>query len=98
MALSYVDPAQMDARIVRVTCRALASLTGDLVWELKADGHDESDDTLNECLTVLEKAAVGRFVTEIDDDGAILPSRFGGCAHVSSPCHQVSSAYQTQCW
>jgi hypothetical protein len=88
----------MDARLVRVTCRALAPLTGDLVCELKADGHDESDDTLDECLTVLEKTAVGRFVTEIDDDGAILPSRLGGCARASPPCHQVSSAYQAQCW
>jgi hypothetical protein len=87
---------QPDAPIMGVTRQASASLTGRLVGELKAKGHHESEDTLEKRLAIVKQLIVGGFIVEIDGDGAVFSRRFGGCAHVSPPGHQVSSADETR--
>ncbi len=73
-----------------VTRQASSSATGRFVLELKPEGQDERHHQFEKRLAVAQELKVGRFVLKIDGDGAILPSRFGRCAHVSPPCHQIS--------
>ena len=51
-----------------------------------------TQDTLDTRLGVVKELAVGRFVVEIDGDGAVCAGRFDGLSHVSSPCRWLSVA------
>ena len=64
--------------------------TGRLVLELKPEGQDERQHQFEKRLAVAKQLKVGRFVLKIDGDGPVFSSRFGRCAHVSPPGHQVS--------
>ena len=57
--------------------QAPAAVTGRLVFELEAEGYEESDDTLEKRLPVFNQAKVSRFVSNINDDGAMFLRRFG---------------------
>jgi hypothetical protein len=83
------DPTQPDTHIMRVTCQTPTSAAGGLVFQLKADREDECQGTLEKRLAVSQQAAVGGFVSKINGDGPVFSRRFGRCAHVSPPCHQV---------
>ena len=83
------QPAQTDADVVRVARQAPASLTGRLVGELKAEGQEKGEDEFDKRLAVVKELKVGRFIVEIDGDGAVVPRPCGRCAHVSPLCHQV---------
>src|SRR5712691_7582039 len=83
-------PTQTDAYIMRMPRQAPAAITGRLVFELEAEGEEESDDTLEKRLAVAKQLKVGRFVLKIDGDGPVFSRRFSRCAHVSPPGHQVS--------
>jgi hypothetical protein len=89
-------PTQPDPDIMRVTCQTPASTTGGLVFQLKADGEDEGQDTLEKRLAVSYQAQVGGFVSKIDGDGPVFSRRCGRCAHVSPLCHQVWYADETR--
>jgi hypothetical protein len=66
----------------RVARQAPAAATGRLVGELKAEGHDEGEDTFEERLAIAKELEVRRFAPEIDSDGAVFSRRFRCCAHV----------------
>jgi hypothetical protein len=89
-------PTEADSDVMGVACQAPASATGRLVCELKAKGEDESDHEFNKGPAVAKQLNVGRFVLKIDGDRAVFSRRFGRCAHVSPPGHQVSSADETR--
>ena len=72
--------------------QAPALAAAGLVEELKARREEEGEDTLDKRLGVVKELAVGRFVVEIDGDGAVCAGRFGGLSHVSSPCRWLSVA------
>jgi hypothetical protein len=59
------------------------------MFELKAKGHDEGEDTFEECLPIAKQLEVRRFAPEIDGDGAVCSRRLSRYAHVSPPGHQV---------
>ena len=90
------DPTQADTDIMRVARQAPAAATGRLVCELKAKGQEEGEDAFDKRLAIAKQLKVGRFVLKIDGDGAVFAGRFGCCAHVSPPGHQVSSADETR--
>jgi hypothetical protein len=78
-----------------VARQAPTAVTGRLVLELKAKGHDEGDDTFEERLPIAKQLEIRRFAPEIDGDSPVFAGRFGRCAHVLPPGHQVSSAHET---
>jgi hypothetical protein len=72
-----------------VTGQAPAVATGGFVFQLKAEGHDEGEDTFEARLPIAKQLEVHRFASEIDGDGAVFSRRLSRCAHVSPLRHQV---------
>src|SRR5437763_16224471 len=62
--------------------------TGRFVGKLEADREDKGQDKLDKRLAIADQLEVGGWVLEVDSEGAVLASRFGGLCHVSSPCRQ----------
>jgi len=79
-----------------VTREAPAAATGGLVYELKAKGQEKGEDAFNKRPAIAKQLKVGRFILEINGNRAVCARRFGCCAHVSPPGHQVSQADDTQ--
>jgi hypothetical protein len=52
------------------------------VCELEANREDESEDTLDKRLGVVEERKVGRLIVKVDGDGPVVACRFGGLSHV----------------
>jgi hypothetical protein len=65
-----------------VACQAPTATTGGLMFELKAKGHDEGEDTFEERLPIAKQLVIRRFALEIDGDRSVFADRFGRCAHV----------------
>src|SRR5712664_234208 len=82
--------------IMGVPGPAPAAATGRLVCELKAKGQEKGEHAFDERLAVAQELNVGRFIVEIDGDGAVVPHPCGGLGHVSPPSHQVTSADETR--
>jgi hypothetical protein len=74
---------------MRVARQAPAAATGGFVFQLKVEGQNAGEDTLEKRLTIAKQLEVRRFAPEIDGDGAVFSRRFSRCAHVLPPCHQV---------
>jgi len=99
------ETTQPNTGIVGVARQAATCAAAGLVEELKARREEEGEDTLDKRLGVVKELAVGRFVVEIDGDGAVCAGRFGGLSHVSSPCrwlsvamrHRAGNALKDQC-
>jgi hypothetical protein len=53
--------------------------------ELKAQEHDESEDTFETRLAIVKKAKVGGFILEINGDRAVVPCPCGCCAPCVTP-------------
>ena len=66
------ETTQTDPDIMRVAGQAPAAATGGLVFELKAKGQEKGEDTFDKRLAVAQQLKVGRFVLEIDGDGAVF--------------------------
>jgi hypothetical protein len=76
--------AEPNAGIMRVAGQT-AAVTGRFVDELKTQGEDEGEDKLDKCLAIVNELQVGGWILKIDGNRAVLPRRFGGLSHVSSP-------------
>ena len=66
------EVAQSDPDVMRVTGQTPFPATGRLVFELKAEGEDEGEDTLEKRLPVSQQAAVCGFVSKINSDSAVF--------------------------
>jgi hypothetical protein len=53
-------------------CQAPASLTGRLVFELKVKGQEKDDHPCDQRPAIVKPLNVGRFIVEIDGDGAVV--------------------------
>jgi hypothetical protein len=62
---------------MRVAGQAPAAATGRLMLELNAKGEEKGEDEFDKRLAVVEELKVGRFIVEIDSDGAVVPSVCG---------------------
>jgi hypothetical protein len=70
---------------MRVTCQTPAAVAGRFVCELKADGQQERQHTFEERLAIVKQVSVGRFIVEIDGDGAVVPRLCGCCGQCVTP-------------
>jgi hypothetical protein len=75
------DSTQANTDIMGVARQAPAPATGGLVFELKAKGHHEGEDTFEERLAIVKQLHVGRFVLKIDGDGPVYASLAGCGSH-----------------
>src|SRR5882724_8179450 len=66
---------------MRVAGQAPASTTGRLVFQLKAEGHDEGEDTFKERLPIAQQLKISRFVLKIDSDGPVFTGLAGWVSH-----------------
>jgi hypothetical protein len=48
------------------------------VCELKADGRDQSQHPVEDGLAIVKQVSAGRFIVEIDGEGAVVSRRCGG--------------------
>src|SRR4029453_17830567 len=86
------DPTQTDPHIMGVARQAPAPATGGFVFQLKAEGYDEGEDTFQECLAITQQLEVGRFALEIDGDSAVIAGLASSVAHGSSSRQMVDGA------
>ena len=89
------DPTQTDTTVMGVARQAPTAATGHLVLELKAKGQEKGEDTFDKRLAVAKELKIGRLVLKINGDSPVFVGRFGRCAHVLPPSHQVLSAQET---
>jgi len=75
------ETTQADTGVMGVARQAPAAATGRLVCELKAEGHDEGEDTFEERLAIAKELEVRRFVLKIDGDGPVVASLAGCSSH-----------------
>src|SRR5262244_2275381 len=75
------DPTQANTDIVRVTGQTSTPTTGGFVFQLKAEGQHEGEDTFEEHLAIVKQLPVGRFVLEIDGDSPVFASLAGCGSH-----------------
>jgi hypothetical protein len=75
---------------MRVARQTPAAAAGCLVFQLKAEGEDESHDQFGKGLAVAKRLKIGRLIMEIDADRAVLPSPWVALPNGSPPDHRVS--------
>src|SRR2546426_3009191 len=75
----------LSASIVRVP------LTGRLVLQLQAKGHDEGEETFEKRLAIPKQLKVRRFVSAIDGHGAVFAGPAVGVAHGASSDQMVGA-------
>jgi hypothetical protein len=66
---------------MRVAGEASTAVTGGFVFQLKAEGQHEGEDTFEECLPIAQQLEIGRFALEIDGDGAVFAGLASSVAH-----------------
>ena len=79
------ETTQPDPDVMRVASETPAPATGRRVGELKAQGQDKGEDELDKRLAIMKQAEVGRFILEINGDGAVVSRRCGCCAQSVPP-------------
>ena len=73
------------------------SLTGRLVFQLQAKSQEKDDYQFDKHLAIVKPLNVGRFIVEIDGDGAVV-SRLCSCYDPwVTPEHPVSAADAIRC-
>ena len=79
------EATQANTDIMRVAGQTPAPATDRRMCELKAQEHDESEDTFETRLAIVKKAKVGGFILEINGDSAVVPCPCGCCAQCVTP-------------
>ena len=79
------ETTQPDTGVMRVARQASASVAGRLVGELKADGQQERQHTLEERFAIVQQVSVGGFIVEIHGDGTVMPPLCGCCGQCVTP-------------
>jgi len=91
------EPTQPDPDVMRVASPAPASMTGHLVFQLKAQSEEKGEDTFQERLPITQQLKIGRFVLKIDGDGPVFTGLAGGVAH-GSPSSQMVGVADDPTW
>jgi hypothetical protein len=79
------ETTQPDTDVMRVAGETPAPATGRHMCELKAKGQEQGEDELDKRLAIVTQAEVGRFILEINGDGAVVPHPCGCCAQSITP-------------
>ena len=61
------DPTETDTHIMRMAREASTAATGGFVFQLKAEGHHEGEDTFEERLPIAQQLEVGCFAPELNN-------------------------------
>ena len=80
-----------------VAHQAPATTTAGLVFELKAQGEEKSEDEFDKCLAIVHQLQVGGWLLEIDRNGTVLAGRFSALSHGSSSVEMAVGADETSC-
>jgi hypothetical protein len=88
-------PAQTDPHIMRVAGQAPTSLTRRLVFELKAQGEEKSEDEFDKCLAIINQLKVSGVIVEINGNRAVFPCGFGCLSPVSPSVEMAIGAEGT---
>jgi hypothetical protein len=72
--------------------QAPSPAAGRLVFQLKAQGHHEGQDTFEKRLAIAKQLKVGRFVLKINRDSPVFAGLAGGVLHGSSSGQMVGAA------
>jgi hypothetical protein len=91
------DATQTDTDIMRVAGETPAPATGRLVYELKAEGEEESAHEFDKRLAIAKQLKVGRFMLKINSDGSVFAGLTDGMAH-GSPSGQMIVADDDLRW
>jgi len=89
------ETTQTDAGVMRVARQAPATVTGGLVGELKPKREDDRQDELDKRFAIAEYLEVGRFIAEINGDGAVVAGRLGAVSHVSPSVEMAIGVEET---
>ncbi len=89
------DAIEPETEVMRVACHTPSAATGGLVFQLKADGQDESHHQFDKRLAVAQQLKVDRFVLKIDGNGTVFSWLFGLASHGSPPSQMVCTAHDT---
>jgi len=80
---------------MRVARQAPTAATGGLVGELKPKREDERQDKLDKRSAIAEYLEVGRFIAEINGDGAVVAGRLCAVSHVSPSVEMAIGVEET---
>jgi hypothetical protein len=75
---------------MRVAGETPAPAPGGRVYELKAKGQETGEGELDKRLAIVQPAEVGRFILEINGDGAVVPYPCGCVAQSITPRASIS--------
>ncbi len=89
------ETTQTEAGVMRVARQAPTAATGGLVGELKPKREDERQDKLDKRSAIAEYLEVGRFIAEINGDGAVVAGRLGAVSHVSPSVEMAIGVEET---
>jgi hypothetical protein len=78
------DSTQADTDIMRVARQTSTPTTGGFVFQLKAEGQHEGEDTFEERLAIVKQLHGGLFSLKIDGDGPVF-ARLAGCGSHGHP-------------
>ena len=73
-----MTPTQTNPDIMGVAGQTPALAAASLVEELTAERENKREHELDKRLVIVQQVSVGRFIVEIDGDGAVVP-RLCGC-------------------
>ena len=82
---------------MRMACQASSPAARRLMFQLKAQGHHEGQDTFEKRFAIAKQLTVGGFVLEIDGESPIFARLASGVAH-RSPSGQMVVADDDPRW
>jgi hypothetical protein len=89
------EPTQADSHIMGVAHQAPATTTAGLVFELKAQGEEKSEDEFDKCLAIINQLKVSGVIVEINGNRAVFPCGFGCLSPVSPSVEMAIGAEGT---
>jgi hypothetical protein len=84
------ETTQANPSIMGMTGQRAAAVAAGFMMELKANREDKRHNALNEGFAITDQLKIGGLVLEVNGDGTVCSSCFGGVAHVSFLSHQAS--------
>ncbi|HZC00021.1 MAG TPA: hypothetical protein VE844_01230 [Gammaproteobacteria bacterium] len=91
------ETTQPKPEVMRMTRQAPSAATAHLMFELKAQGQEESHDAFDKRLAVAKELNVGGFVVKIDRDGSVFAGLASSVSH-GSPSGQMVVATDDPRW
>jgi len=85
-------PTQADTGVMGVTRQAPTATTGRLVYQLEAQGAENSENAFEKRFAIAQELITVRFVVKVDSNGPVFTGLADSVAHGSSSGQMVSVA------